>query len=339
MLSATERQDLEHWYAQVARPLPWRKSQPDAYEVWIAEVMSQQSTMASVVPYWQRWMLRFPNLLELARASESEVLSQWSGLGYYSRARNIHRAAQQLVSRPLPRSWLEWIELPGVGEYTAKAVSASCFGEAVLPVDGNVLRWVSRHQGIRNPLNSRDDRRQIESAVDSLAATLPASAHSTWVHLVMELGSQLCKPVNPRCNDCPLQNSCVSFGRHGDKAQIPIAKLRAQPKRVQSVQLVFWKGGAPLLRLRPPGARLENQWELPSWELQTQDPKLETILSKFKLLARSAHAITRYRYELVAIDAGPWRGKVPRGYRPYHKLDSDCVVTTASRKILEQLSF
>jgi A/G-specific adenine glycosylase len=302
--------------------------------------MSQQSTLVSAQPYWERWMTAFPTLGDLARAEQSQVLSLWAGLGYYSRARNVYQSARQLsLLKTWPQTWKEWAQLPGVGPYTAKAITASCFSEAVLPVDGNVVRWVSRYQGIPNALNSSSDRQKVEDFVSSLANQLPAQSHRTWVHIVMELGSQLCRSQNPKCADCALSTDCVSFAKWGGLPRWPQAKQRAPVQKVSSLQLVYWKNKSPVLRQRLSSSRLADQWELPTWDWATNDPRLNKILSKFNVLGRSTHAITKYRFDLIAVDAGKWRGALPNRHKRFADLSHRDVVTTATQKILSLLSF
>jgi A/G-specific adenine glycosylase len=231
------------------------------------------------------------------------------------------------------------VKLPGVGPYTAKAITASCFSEPVLPIDGNVVRWVSRYFGIPNALNSSADRQNVENRVASLSEQLPLKSHQKWVHIIMEFGSQMCRSQNPKCGECPLSSDCVSFAKWGETPRWPRAKQKSPVQKVSSLQLVYWKNSSPVLRQRPSLSRLADQWELPTWDWDPQDPTFKKILSKFNVLARSKHAITKFQFDLIAIDAGPWRGALAKGHKRLEDLNSDDVVTTATRKILSQLSF
>lgn len=204
---ASLAQDLVHWYQQGHRDLPWRRTQ-DPYGIWISEIMLQQTTSQAVIPFYERFLKRFPTLKSLASATQEDVYAVWAGLGYYSRARNILKAAQSLSGRPFPKSWKDLIELPGFGPYTSRAVSSFAFGENVGVVDGNVIRCLSRVFDLNIEWWSTKGREIFQSHADALAA---AASSSVVNQALMELGATVCTPKSPSCMLCPWTKSCKAL--------------------------------------------------------------------------------------------------------------------------------
>jgi len=205
---------LLSWYSANARELPWRKSNhTDPYAVWMSEVMLQQTTVGAVIPYYLRWMQRFPTLESLAKASEEEVLVYWQGLGYYSRCRNLLKAVKIVEAKGWPHSVHEWRELPGVGDYTAGAVASIAQGTPAALVDGNVERVFSRLS-----CNPKINPSLKADAWQWANENLEESDPGTWNQALMELGATLCTPKNPRCGVCPVSGHCGAFqaGRVGE---------------------------------------------------------------------------------------------------------------------------
>ncbi len=221
------RTALHQWFSIHHRDLPWRRSK-DPYAIWISEVMLQQTTVATVTPRWKRFLRAFPTLERLARASEDEVLAEWSGLGYYSRARNLLAAARAIghLTR-FPRMAASLEQLPGFGRYTAAAVASIAFGERVAAVDTNVERVLSRFLGLADP-RGREGRRRVREAARVLVPPSGAGDHN---QAMMELGATICRPVLPACGKCPLARACA-----GRKAKDPTLfdapKERRRPRRV-----------------------------------------------------------------------------------------------------------
>ncbi len=222
------RRALLAWYARERRDLPWRR-RPDPYGVWVAEVMLQQTTVKAATPYWRRFLARWPDLAALAAAPEQEVLALWSGLGYYRRARALHRAARELAAAGgrLPRTFGQWLALPGIGRYTAGAIASIAGGQAVPAVDANarrvLLRWVCATPAAARAVGP--------AALEGLAARLvDPGAPGDWNQALMELGSQVCLPAAPRCGACPVLRLCAA-GRAGRAAGIagPAARRPARP--------------------------------------------------------------------------------------------------------------
>ncbi|MEK6627415.1 MAG: A/G-specific adenine glycosylase [Bdellovibrionota bacterium] len=198
------RKELLNWYRVNKRDLPWRKNR-DPYSIWISEVMLQQTTVAAVVPYYEKFMSHFPNVETLARASESEVLEMWAGLGYYSRARNIHKSAKLISTQGFPQKAESLLELPGFGPYTSRAVASLSYNEAVGVLDGNVIRILSRVHGFKLNWWLPKDRKQLQNLSDELAST---KYNSEINQGMMELGATVCTPKKPLCLLCPWKTKC-----------------------------------------------------------------------------------------------------------------------------------
>lgn len=285
---AAFRAALLAWYGSSRRSLPWRES-PSPYATVVSEFMLQQTQVATVLPYFRRWMGALPGFGALAAAPEAAVLRLWEGLGYYSRARNLHRLAKEVAGRPLPRSAAAWQELPGVGPYTAAAVASIAFGEARACVDGNVVRILSRL--------TRDGSRHRDSASASRAFAPLAqelvnpAAPGDHNQAMMELGATVCLRRRPQCGRCPVRGFCAAA-----KAGDPEAYPRLEARRIERRSLVrVWceRDGALLLHRNPAGSRrLASLHELPTAEQAGLDPG---AVSRGPLVARMTRAITRFR--------------------------------------------
>ncbi|MBM4183343.1 MAG: A/G-specific adenine glycosylase [Gemmatimonadetes bacterium] len=250
---------LDH-YDRACRALPWR-GEADPYRILVSEVMLQQTRVETVVPRYGQWLQRFPDLASLAGAHEDEVLKAWEGLGYYRRARNLHRAAQLARERPdgaLPSSYAELRELPGLGEYTAGAVASIAFGEAVPAADGNVRRVLAR---------LFDQPRPSASWLrDQAAALVHPDRPGDWNQALMELGATLCTPRAPRCAECPVAAWCAARAA-GTEGERPERVRRPSPRRSVFALAVLHAGGRVLLERRPLGGLLAGMWALPEAEV------------------------------------------------------------------------
>ena len=220
------------WFRENGRVLPWRETR-DPYAIWLSEIILQQTRIEQGKPYWERFMKRWPTVEALAQASEDEVLREWQGLGYYSRARNLHEAAKQIVEMGGFPKTVEGIKrLKGVGDYTAAAIGSIAFNLPAAVVDGNVYRVLARHYGIETPINTTEGKKEFTALANSLLPTNDASAFN---QAMMDFGAVQCTPVNPQCTVCPLQETCVAL-HEGKTASLPVKR---KTLKVQERHLVY----------------------------------------------------------------------------------------------------
>lgn len=259
---AKRRRALLRWYEKNARPLLWRR-RPNPYRIWVAEIMLQQTRIAVVEPAYRRFLEAFPTLAALARAEQEEVLSHWSGLGYYSRARSLHRAARELHARgakSFPKKWADAMDLPGVGTYTAAAVLSIAYGEPYAAVDGNVIRVLSRLERLGLPDGGGEPHRTIADRL--LARGRPGD----WNQALMELGETICLPKGPRCDVCPLQSTCAAF-EAGVVERHPPPKPRRAIQRLGLEVTVLRDRRGRLLLERGAFEHLDHLWLPPTRKL------------------------------------------------------------------------
>ncbi|MFO7583541.1 MAG: A/G-specific adenine glycosylase, partial [Anaerolineales bacterium] len=246
-----------NWYQRHARVLPWRhppgkRGHPDSYAVWVSEIMLQQTRVETVIPYFERWMRQFPTLRALAEASEQAVLSAWEGLGYYSRARNLHKAAQQVVSQhngELPRDIAELRKLSGIGRYTAAAIASIAFGQDVATLDGNLKRVFSRVFDVDQPADSLAGEKTLWSLAE---ANLPSGRAGDYNQSLMDLGATVCLPKNPLCLLCPLAELCQARAL-GVQEQRPVLKPKPVVPRLWFCAARRVLASAPDALPAPPG--------------------------------------------------------------------------------------
>ncbi|MBI5548133.1 MAG: A/G-specific adenine glycosylase [Deltaproteobacteria bacterium] len=257
------RRALLGWFETHRRELPWRRDRTP-YRVWLAEVMLQQTQVATVIPYFERFLQCFPSVEALARAPLPEVLAQWKGLGYYSRARNLHRAAQTIAERGMPSTAVGLRELPGFGRYTAAAVASLAFGEPVALVDGNVARVLARLWALADAPGAPGREERLWAEAEALLE--PARA-GEFNEALMELGALVCTPANPRCEACPWEERCEAR-RRGQEEQIPPPRTRPTRTRLELACAVVVVGKKLLLARRPEKGLFGGLWELPCAPLQ-----------------------------------------------------------------------
>jgi A/G-specific adenine glycosylase len=332
---------LLDWFAAHARDLPWRRTR-DPYAIWISEVMLQQTQVKAVIPYWERWLRELPNVRALAGAPEPRVLKLWEGLGYYRRARDLRRAAQQILAGHggrIPESYGALLALPGVGRYTAGAIASIAFNQPRPILDGNVLRVLTRVFAVRdNPRAPATNGRLwelAESLVRAAQATGRADACSHCNQALMELGALLCTPRRPNCPACPWRRACRAR-REGLVDQLPVRPRRAAPTPRRCLVFVFRRAGRYLVRQRPPGVVNAGLWEFPTVEAPA-GASPGTAAREFLGIPGNdarprAHAgdrtgieldlhrlgtircgITRYRFTLEVFTVQLSRGRWPRG--------------------------
>ena len=252
---------LLNWYNKNGRDLPWRVkggAHPDAYAVWISEIMLQQTTVKTVLDYFDRWMRRFPTLATLANADITEVLLMWQGLGYYTRAKKIHECAKVLMEKyggHFPKNRAELLKLPGIGPYTASSICAFAFNMPETVVDGNVIRVIARLYGITNEIN-RDD-------IYERASKLTSQKHGAdYASAIMDLGATICTPTNPKCLLCPWAKECIA-NQQGIAEQIPVIKKPEKQKRTGTLYLIQNDKGAYYIQKRAGKGLLSGLYEFP----------------------------------------------------------------------------
>jgi A/G-specific adenine glycosylase len=305
------------WYDEHRRDLPWRHN-PTRYRVWISEVMLQQTQVATVVPYYQRFMRRFPDVVALAAAAEADVLRLWEGLGYYRRARQLLLAARQIVEQHAgrcPETIDDWRALPGIGRYTAGAILSIADDQPLPILEGNTVRLHCRLLALRgNPRAPATERRLWDFA----ASLVPDRRAGDLNQALMEIGSQVCLPRQPKCGDCPLRANCRAFDRKLTAA-IPVAKTQTTTT-VRHAVVVVRRNDRVLVRQFGPSERWAGLWDFPRFEVMSEgSPRriearlrrqtgLEVVLRPHKFTLR--HAVTRFRIELACYETRLIRGRL-----------------------------
>jgi A/G-specific adenine glycosylase len=334
-------EQLIAWYDRHARVLPWRSPpggpKPDSYAVWLSEVMLQQTTVAAVKPYFERFLARWPTVEALAAADDAELMAAWAGLGYYSRARNLLACARAIVREHggrFPGSAAELRKLPGIGDYTAAAIAAIAFGEAATVVDGNVERAVARLFAIEAP--------GAKATVRARAAELtPAARPGDHAQAMMDLGATVCTPRNPACANCPVRPHCRAFAQ-GRPEAFPVKPLRAAKPHRRGI--AFWaeSDGHVLLVTRPAKGLLGGMRALPTsgWGA---DPGLgeAPVAADWRVLDPPVrHVFTHFSLDLAVAQAAVPRASVPTGeWWPIDDLDGAGLPTVfgkAVRRVLQE---
>jgi len=310
---------LLRWAARHLRDLPWRAEPRDPYRVWISEMMLQQTQVVTVIPYFQRFTERFGSVEALAAAPLDDVLKLWEGLGYYARARNLHRAAQQVVAEfggRLPDTVKGLSKLPGIGAYTAGAIASIAFGRDAPVVDGNVRRVLCRVYAVRG------DTRQpkIQQKLWALAEmNLPKAKAGRWNEALMELGATVCLPRSPRCDECPLAEVCRASAL-GLQEKLPARTAKKPTPHVDVTAAVIRKNGRLLIAQRPTGGMLGGLWEFPGGKVERGETLEEClrreILEELGIeievgqpVTQVKHAYTHFRITLHAYTCRLVRGR------------------------------
>jgi A/G-specific adenine glycosylase len=310
---------LMDWYDSHPRDLPWRNDR-NPYWVWVSEIMAQQTRVAAVRPYFQRWMERFPTLEALAHAGEEEVLLLWQGLGYYARARHLREAACLVMEKydgQIPHSYTQLQTLPGVGDYTAAAIASLAFGEREPALDGNALRVYSRLWQIEEETESARIRARIRERALML---MPTERPGAWNEAVMDLGAEVCLPGTPHCSICPIVRHCKAFDT-GNPGRLPLRRARTEPRLVSVAVGILQQGEHHyLLRRRPRQGLLGGLWEFPTVEIEPDQSSEQSLGNLFAVLGFSVQ-IGREEYRLVAAFSHlTWDMSV---HRAYLKVGSD----------------
>lgn len=256
---------LLQWFKNNGRSLPWRETK-DAYAIWLSEVILQQTRIVQGMSYWERFMAQWPTVNDLAAATEDEVLKAWQGLGYYSRARNLHTAARQVVELGgFPQTFKELKTLKGVGDYTAAAIASIAFGEPVAVVDGNVYRVLSRYFGIDTPIDSTEGKKEFQTLAQSL---LPINEPADYNEAIMDFGATQCTPNSPHCTTCPLCETCVAFRKQRIN-ELPVKSKKVKQRERHFTYLYIEYEGKIAIHQRGAGDIWQGLWEFPQAEQLT----------------------------------------------------------------------
>ncbi len=301
------RAPLLAWYDANRRDLPWRRTS-DPYAIWISEAMLQQTRVETVIPYWQRFLDAFPDVESLARADLDDVYAVWTGLGYYSRARNLKHAAESVVrdhAGKLPDTAEGLQDLKGIGRYTAGAIASIAFDREAPLVDGNVIRVFARLLGIREDSAARSVVEHMWAVAGELVrGPRPGDLNQA----LMELGAMLCTPRNPACLACPIRGFCDAHAV-GDAESLPVKKKKAKPTRVRAVAAWVERGGKILAVRRPETGLMAGLWELPGGPIEATDEAKDRIapviadavgleIRRLEPVGRVEHLFTHRRLEL-----------------------------------------
>ncbi len=346
------RRKLLEWYHEEKRELPWRQTR-DPYAIWVSEVMLQQTQTVKVLEYYSRFLERFPDVTSLARAESDEVLKLWEGLGYYARARNLHKAAKYIVEHldgHVPETCDELRKIPGIGAYTAAAVASIVHGEHCAVVDGNVVRVLSRlFAYAENPRSAQAKAYFQQRADELLAPENPGDFNQA----VMELGATVCTPRKPKCLLCPLQEACSARHTLDDPSVLPIKQKQKEKPHYHVAVGLIWDEGELFIDKRPDNGMLGGMWEFPGGKIEAgenareavkreirEELDIEVEVGDFFMEVKHAYThfrITMYAYHCLylggepALDAAEdWRWVRPAELRFYP-------FAAASKKIIDKL--
>ena len=305
------------WFRAGKRELPWRENR-DPYRIWVSEIMLQQTRVEAVRGYYERFLKAFPTVEDLANCEEEKLLKLWEGLGYYSRARNLHLAAREIVTvygGQFPRSIVLLKKLPGIGAYTAGAIASIAFGEPEPAVDGNVLRVVARVCGIAADMTDVSIRQEVAEALRKI---YPPQECGDFTESLMELGALICIPHGmPKCDNCPVRSGCIAYAENRI-AELPVKKTKIPKKIEQRTLLLYVCGEKILLHRRPGKGLLAGLWEIPGVDGLLQETQInalvanrgETVVTITKL-REAKHVFTHKIWEMAA-----WRIEVMQAFSP-----------------------
>jgi A/G-specific adenine glycosylase len=296
------------WYSKHARKLPWR-DHPDPYVIWVSEIMLQQTQVATVIPYFKRWMKKYPNISSLATAEEQDILAMWEGLGYYARARNLLKASRIIAGEMggvIPSNLIDLKSLPGIGRYTAAAIVSMAYNADEATLDGNIKRVLARAFKITMPVNTTSGERLLWQTASH---HLPKGRAGDYNQALMDIGAMVCLPKNPLCSECPFLGLCEAQ-KKGMQSVLPVTtKKRMVPTRIK-VAAIVERNGKVLMRQRPTNGLLGGMWEFPAGEVDT-NPALgleSAIESEYQLKVKLVspftiihHAYTHFKLTEHAI--------------------------------------
>lgn len=291
---------LINWYSNNKRELPWRQTK-SPYSIWMSEIILQQTQIVQGLPYYEAFLKEFPSIFHLANAPESQVLKLWQGLGYYSRARNLHATAKYIVSElngEFPNTYTELIKLKGVGDYTASAIASICFNEPTAVVDGNVYRVLSRHFGIDTPINSSNGAKVFKQLAQQL---IDKNNPAEFNQAIMEFGAVQCRPQNPNCSVCPFQDTCVARRDHRI-SELPVKiKAAKAKKKYFNFLVILSNDNKTVLEKRKGKGIWQNLYQFPLIETE-QEESYDAFLQRVQehpLLQEPAFELSLYNKDTI----------------------------------------
>lgn len=347
---------LLRWFEEQAADLPWRRSR-NPYHIWLSEVMLQQTQVATVIPYYERFLARFPTVHDLAAAPQDDLMKQWEGLGYYSRARNLQAAAQQVAADyggELPTTAAELETLKGVGRYTAGAIASIAFGEPAPVLDGNVMRVFARLFDYAEDVSKQSTKNTFWQIATDLMQAVPVGQAGNYNQALMELGRTICKPRNPTCSQCPVAAHCQAYA-NGTHSQRPVKAAKAPTPHVDVTCGLIWNEQRDqlLIAKRPDDKLLGGLWEFPGGKVEDGETMEECLARELQeelgitvavdaFMVRVHHAYTHFRITLYAFECRILAGE-PTCYacsewRWVRQAElQDYAFSRADRKIIEYL--
>ncbi len=322
------RQPIVEWYQQNKRELPWRKEK-NPYHIWISEIMLQQTRIEAVKQYYERFLKQIPNIQALSEIEEEKLLKLWEGLGYYNRARNLKKAAQIVQEKyhgQMPKRYQELVELPGIGEYTAGAISSIAYDECVPAVDGNVLRVISRVVGSKEDVLESKTKKKFTEKIKEI---MPKQA-GNFNEGLMELGELVCIPNGePLCEKCPLQKICIAKNENLTNI-IPVRNPKIKRKKEEVTVFLLEKEGKFAIRKRKKTGLLANMYEFPNITRKIGKKEIEKVLEDWKLVGKDAKKIGTHHHIFSHIE---WN---MIGYRVQVKVENDEFIWKKKEEILEK---
>jgi len=308
---------LLSWYAIHARPMPWR-GKTDAYAIWVSEIMLQQTQVNTVIPYYNNWMQKFPTVQALAAADEHEVLNAWEGLGYYSRARNMLKAARLVCEKyqgVFPSALEELRKLPGIGRYTAAAISSIAYGADEAVLDGNVKRVLARVFEFSEEVNTPEGEKKLWLLADDL---LPRGEASAYNQAVMDLGATICTPKSPDCANCPVNAICESY-KNQRQDEYPVMREKQPVPHIDVVAAIFRQNGQVLIARRPSKGLLGGLWEFPGGKLEEGESHAKALVREIReelgvdVTAVEKFGVYRHAYTHFKVTLQAWFAELKGG--------------------------
>ncbi|MCJ7813129.1 A/G-specific adenine glycosylase [bacterium] len=346
------QKNILSWYQANKRDMPWRNTK-DPYGIWVSEIMLQQTQVSTVIAYYKRFIAEFPTVRHLANAQLDRVMKLWEGLGYYGRARNLHRAAQEIMSRfggRIPDHEKDLLSLPGIGRYTVGAILSIAFGKGVSVLDGNIIRLLSRIFHVTDSVDHAETKNQLWSLSEQI---IPENGIQDFNQGLMELGAIVCKLKNPLCADCPLDKVCEA-NRLSIQTELPVRSPKKKIPHYDVTAGIIWRKGKFLITLRPPKGLLGGLWEFPGGKQKAGESLKDCLQREIReelnvdikvdnLLVSVKHAYTHFRITLHVFNCQYVGGKIRlHGCDDYLWITSaeldDFALPGADRKVIKLLT-